>query len=333
MKLPSLTCARVVLIALLLKGNFHSLVFAKLVRYRNFFPVFICLCALCSSCLYSATTRCWALGNKRTLLLTLHTFPLRYGSTISGIQTTSRSVGRPTRLGRCVRDDTFHYFQVPQALSRLFAHASTFSHISHLGPRQWPPLWRARHLVTNSEGNSVRRLLCGVTWSVRQDFVECLVDLVTAQQEAGLTSFAARSGTLLPVGLVPPVNRANAPFRTMLNRYGWGRSPVAYLGSHECVLHGLWLVGFAAASHAAPLAGVLSSDRTQRTWRVWVPVWKSVSSVTLLFWVPQSSTTSIFPTGTIKRLWHWLQVTHSFDGCHGIGRNDILVSRHLGHLH
>ena len=92
----SLTCARVVLIALLLKGNFHSLVFAKLVRYRNFFPVFIGLCTLCTSRLYSATTRCWALGNKRTLLLTLHTFPLSYGSKISGIQTTSRSVGRST---------------------------------------------------------------------------------------------------------------------------------------------------------------------------------------------------------------------------------------------
>ena len=84
--------------------------------------------------------------------------------------------------------------------------------LPHLGPRQRPPLWWARHLVTNSEGNSVHRLLCGVTWSVRQDFVECLVDLATAQQEAGLTSFAARSGALLPVGRVPPEKPVNVPF-------------------------------------------------------------------------------------------------------------------------
>ena len=102
--------------------------------------------------------------------------------------------------------------------------------------------------------------------------MECLADLATAQQEAGLTSFAARSGALLPVGLVPPEKPVNAHFRITLNSWGWGRSPLAYLGSHGCVLHGLWLVGLVSASHAAPLAGVLSSDRTQRTWRVWVPV-------------------------------------------------------------
>ena len=44
-----------------------------------------------------------------------------------------------------------------------------------------------------------------------------------------------------------------------------------YSGSHGRVLHSRSLLGLTDGSQAVMFAGVLSSDRTQRTWRFWVP--------------------------------------------------------------